>query len=522
MLRTTLLSSLLWISMAAAVPVVAKELKVGLAATITSMDPHFHNYSPNNSMARHIFEPLIRQDVNQKLVPGLARTWRNVDALTWEFTLRRQVRFHDGTPFTAADVVFTLKRAGNVPNSPSSFSVFTRAVTETQVVDDVTLLIKTATPHPLLPYELAAVPIVSRKHADGASTDDFNSGKAAIGTGPYKFSSYVPNQQVVLKANYGYWGGEEPWESVTFKQLPNAAARVAALLSGDVQLIEAVPTADIPQLMKNPRVELASRISNRLIYIAMEQGNERAPNTFDKAGKPLNQNPFKDVRVRRALSRAIDRDALSARVMEGKSMAAGQILPDGFAGVSKAIKAEKVDARESRRLLSDAGYPNGFTVTLHATNNRYINDEKLAQAIAQMWTRVGIETKVETQPASVFFTRATKREFAAFMAGWGGETGEAGSSLKAMLATHNPARGMGTTNRGRYSNAAFDKVLDEALTTMDTPKREALLARANEIAFADVGIIPVHYEVSTWAVAKGFAVRARTDQYTLAMEVRPK
>jgi peptide/nickel transport system substrate-binding protein len=332
----------------------------------------------------------------------------------------------------------------------------------------------------------------------------------------------VPNQEIVLKANFGYWGGEEPWETVTFKQLPNAAARVAALLSGDVQLIEAVPTADIPALSKNAKVELVSRISNRLIYIAMEQGNSQAPSVTDKAGKPLTQNPFKDVRVRRALSLAIARDALSSRIMEGRSMPAAQILPDGFAGVSRALKPDKLDIAASRKLLTEAGYPNGFALTLHATNNRYINDEKLAQAIAQMWSRAGIDTKVETAPSSVFFTRATKREFGAFMAGWGGETGEAGASLKAMLATNDTARGTGTTNRGRYSNAEFDKALTRALTTMDNPQREALLATANEIAFRDVGIIPVHYEVSTWAVAKGYTAKARTDQYTLAMEVRPK
>jgi peptide/nickel transport system substrate-binding protein len=500
----------------------SRELRIGLAAAITSLDPHFHNLSPNNSLSRHMFETLIRQDVNQKLGAGLARNWRAVDALTWEFSLRRNVRFHDGAPFTADDVVFSLQRAGNLPNSPSSFSIFTRALTEVKAIDDFTVLMRTAAPHPLLPYEIAAVPIVSKKVGQNASTDDYNSGKAAVGTGPYRFASYVPNQQVVLKANFGYWGGEEPWETVTFKLLPNAAARVAALLSGDVQVIEAVPTADISALSRNAKIEVVGKISNRLIYLAMEQGFDTAPFVTDKAGRPLTANPFRDARVRRAISLAVSREAIVARIMEDRALAASQILPDGFPGTSKKLRPERADLAQARRLLAEAGYPNGFALTLHASNNRYINDEKIAQALAQMFTRAGIDTKVETMPASVFFSRATKREFGLFMAGWGAETGESAAALKALVASNDPQRGMGTANRGRYSSAPFDKVLNEALVTIDTTAREALLARANEIAFGDLGVIPLHHEISTWAVSKSVTIKARTDQYTLAMEVRPK
>ncbi|MBP9945205.1 MAG: ABC transporter substrate-binding protein, partial [Vicinamibacteria bacterium] len=315
-----------------------REVSIGLQAAITSMDPHYHNLSPNNSMMLHMFEPLIRRDANQKPVPSLATSWRAVDDLTWEFKLRKNVRFHDGSPFTAEDVVFTLKRVPNVPNSPSSFATFTKPIVDMKVVDPHTIVFKTAVPHVLLPSDLASVLIVSKGAGEKAATEDYNSGKAAIGTGPYKFAEYVPNQRVVLKANYGYWGGEEPWDKITFKILTNPAARVAALLSGDVQMIETVPTSDIAKLSKDPKFNLVDKVSNRVIYVHLNQSTEKSPPfVTDKSGKPLEKNPFRDSRVRKALSMGINRDAIADRIMEKKAVPAAQLLPDFFYGTSKKL-----------------------------------------------------------------------------------------------------------------------------------------------------------------------------------------
>ena len=499
-----------------------REVSIGLQAAITSMDPHYHNLSPNNSMMLHVFEPLIRRDDNQKLVPGLASSWRAIDDLTWEVKLRKNVRFHDGSPFTAEDVLFTLKRVPNVPNSPSSFATFTRPIVDARATDPHTLVLKTATPHVLLPSDLASVLIVSKLHGEKAATEDYNSGKAAIGTGPYKFSEYVPNQRVVLKANYGYWGGEEPWDKVTFKILSNPAARVAALLSGDVQLIETVPTSDIAKLGKDSRFSLVDKVSNRVIYVHLNQSTEKSPPfVTDKAGKPLEKNPFRDARVRKALSMAINRDAIADRVMEKKAVPAAQLLPDFFYGTSKKLKPQKFDSEGAKKLLAEAGYPNGFAMTIHGPNNRYINDDKIAQTLAQFYSRVGIDAKVETMPSAVYFTRSSKLEFGYNLLGWGTESGEQGSSLRSLLATHDPKKGMGVTNRGRYSNAEFDKLLETALVTMDDKKREGLIQQAAEMAMNDTALIPIHYEVSTWASARGLRYTARTDQYTLASGLRP-
>jgi peptide/nickel transport system substrate-binding protein len=500
----------------------AKDVAIGLQAAVTSMDPHYHNLSPNNSLLQHVFEALILRDPHGKLMPGLATSWRAIDNLTWEFKLRQGVKFHDGTPFTAEDVVFSLKRVPNVPNSPSSFATFTKPIVDIKVLDPYTIQFKTAEPHVLLPSDMASVAIVSKKNGENATTADYNSGKAAIGTGAYEFVEYVPNSRIVLKANPNYWGGKQPWDKVTFKILSNPAARVAALLSGDVQMIETVPTSDIARLSKDKRFNLDSTVTNRVIYVHLNQSTEGPPPFVTaKDGSPLSKNPFRDSRVRKALSIAINREALDDRIMEGMAVPASQMLPDGFPGTSKNLKPPKYDPEGAKKLLAEAGYPNGFALTIFGPNNRYINDAKIAQAIAQFYSRIGLDAKVDTMPSSVYFTKATKLEFGYMLLGWGTESMEQGSGLRSLLATHDPAHGMGVNNRGRYSNPEFDKVLTEALETMDDAKRNAMIAHAAEIVFNDTGLIPIHYEKSTWGTAAGYRYAARADQYTLAMDLKP-
>ena len=313
----------------------------------------------------------------------------------------------------------------------------------------------------LLPSDLASVMIVSKLHGEKAATEDYNSGKAAIGTGPYKFAEYVPNQRVVLKANYGYWGGEEPWDKVTFKILTNPAARVAALLSGDVQMIETVPTADIAKLGKDPKYALVGQ--------GLQPRDLRAPEPEHREVAALRhgqvrQAPGEEPVPRRAREEgAVDRPSTATRSSTAswrrRRVAAAQLLPDFFYGTSKKLKPAKYDPEGAKKLLAEAGYPNGFALTIHGPNNRYINDDKVAQAIAQFYSRIGIDAKVETMPSAVYFTRATKLEFGYMVLGWGTESGEQGSSLRSLLATYDRDKGMGVTNRGRYSNPEFDKVL---------------------------------------------------------------
>lgn len=500
----------------------ANTLTVALSTPVTTLDPHFHNLSPNNAMARHVFETLIATDSAQRHVPALAESWRALSDTEWEIKLRRGVRFHDGSEFTAADVLATFARVPKVPNSPAAFTVFVRPIVQATALDSHTLRLRTDAPHPLLPSDLSAVLILPKSVAESARTEDFNSGKAMIGTGPFRFAEYVAGDRVVLSRNDGYWGQKTGWDRVTFKMITSAPARVAALLAGDVQMIENVPTADIPKLKRDARVELSSAVSNRLIYLHMDSGRATgSPFVTTVDGKPMEANPLRDPRVRRALSLMIDRKAIAERIMEGQAVPAGQLLADQFFGTSRNLKPDAYDPAAARKLLAEAGYPNGFGLTLHAPNNRYINDAAIAQSIAQFLTRNGIPTKLDTMPSNIFFSRGTKGEFSFLLAGWGAESGDTSSPLRSLVGTVDPKVGMGAANRGRFSDAGLDAIITTALTTVDDTKRGLLLAAASEKAIELMGVIPVHYEVSTWAVRKGLRYAARADQYTLAQDARP-
>jgi peptide/nickel transport system substrate-binding protein len=494
----------------------AQDLRIAVNAEPTSVDPMYHNLNPNNQVARQLFDQLIHQDEKQKLIPGLALSWKPIDEVTWEFKLRPGVKFHDGSPLTPEDIVFSIRRAEKVPNSPSSLSIYTKAVKDIIVVDPTTIHIKTDGPYPLIPEDLSNIAIQSKKAADGKATEDFNKGTAAIGTGPFKFVEWIPGDRLVLAKNDAYWGEKAQWAKVTIKPITSAATRVAALLSGDVDVVEDVPPDDVKQLKANANVTLASSVSNRVIYLHMDTNRDKTPFAFDKQGQPLDKNPLKNLKVRQAISKAINRDAIVERVLEGIGIPASQLLPEGFFGVSPKLQVEKYDVNGAKKLLAEAGYPQGFKMTLHSPNNRYIKDKDVAQAVASMLSRIGIETSVDAMPSNVFFSRGSKLEFSLMLVGWGSGTGEASSPLKSLLATFDPKKGWGPSNRGRYSNPELDKLLDQALRTVDAKQREKYLQEATEVGMKDLGIIPLHYEVSTWAVKKGLAYKANTNQYTLA------
>jgi peptide/nickel transport system substrate-binding protein len=506
---------------ALAFPVAAANLAVGLGTDVTAIDPHYHNLTPNNNVAAHIFGYLVERNEKSQLQPGLATEWRTIDPLTWVFKLRKGVQFHDGSDFTAGDVVASIERVPTVPNSPSPFTAYTKQIKEMIVVDPLTIRFKTATPYPLMPSDMTQVAIVS-KSAAKATTDDFNIGKAAIGTGPYKLVRYTKGDRIELARNDAYWGGKTPWEKVTLRLLPQDASRVAALLSGDVQVIENVPTSDVANLRKDKRVAIFRTVADRLIYLHVDSDRDASPFVTDRSGKPLAKNPLKDARVRKAISKAINRPAVVEKVMEGEAVPAGQLVPDFLFGATKNLKVEAFDPEGAKKLLAEAGYPDGFGLTIHAPNNRYVNDAKVAQAVAQMLSRVGIDTKVVAMPSATYFTQATDLKFSFMLLGWSTGTGESSSSLKALLMTFNRDRGYGTANRGRYSNSKVDALTEDALATVDDAKREAYLQRATELAINDTGIVPLHFQVNLWATRDGITYAPRTDENTLAWKFRPK
>ena len=503
-----------------ALPARGADLSIGLATDVTALDPHYHNVTPNNNVAAHIFGTLVERNEKSQLQPGLAVEWKAVGSLAWEFRLRRGVKFHDGSDFTAADVVASIQRVPAVPNSPSPFTAFTKQIKDIVVVDPYTIRFLTATPYPLMPSDMTQISIIS-KAAAKATTDDFNSGKAAIGTGPYKLVKYAKGDRIELVRYDGWWGGKSPWEHVTLRLLPQDASRVAALLAGDVQVIEAVPTADAARLKSDKRVGVYRTVADRLIYLHMDSDRDVSPFVTDKAGNPLPHNPLKDARVRHALSKAINRSAIVDKVMEGEAIASGQLVPEFLFGATKNLKVEPFDPEGAKKLLAEAGYPDGFGLTVHAPNNRYVNDARVAQTVAQMLSRIGVDTKVVAMPSATYFTQATDLKFSFMLLGWSTGTGEASSSLKALLMTYNRDKGYGTANRGRYSNAKVDALTEDALATVDDARREALLQRATELAIADTGVIPLHFQVNLWATRGGISYVPRTDEFTLAWKFRP-
>jgi len=499
----------------------AQELKIAVAADITSMDPHFFNLFPNNNVAEHIFDKLVQMDADSKMIPGLATSWKVINPTTWEFKLRKGVKFTDGSELTAEDVVFSIDRVPNVPNSPGPFSAYTKAIIAKEIVDPYTIRFKYAAPYPLAPNDLSTIYIVSKKVATGAATEDFNSGKAAIGSGRYKLVKYTSGDRVELVRNDNYWGEKSPWDKVTFKIIKNEPARVAALLSGDVDAIEQTPTADLARIKADPKFAVTSKISHRVIYFNFDHLDRSSPFINDKAGKPLAKNPLLDVRVRRAISKAINRQAIVDRVMEGQGVPSGQLVSEKLFGHVPGLKADAYDVEGAKKLMTEAGYPDGFNLTIHGPSGRYVNDEKIVQAVAQMLSRIGITAKVETAPMGPYSARASKQEFSFHMVGWGASTGEASSPLRSLLATYSRDKGLGAVNWGRYSNIKIDYLIEQALQQVDDENRLVMLQNATRLSMEDLGIMPVHFQFTIWATKKNIAYIPRTDEYTLAFQFKP-
>lgn len=499
----------------------AQTLTMAVGAPVTSLDPHYHQLSPNNAAADMIFDRLVQMDAQSRLQPGLATEWRAVEPNVWEFKLRPNVRFHNGQEFTAEDVAFTFQRVPNVPNSPSSFAIYTRPIRGVEIVDPLTIRLRTEGPHPLMPMELSNVRILDKQTHEGAATEDFNSGRVAIGTGPWRVVSHRNGDRIELERNDQYWGERPAFARVTYRMITNDAARTAALLAGDVEFIDQVPTSDLAKLRADQRVALSETPGMRIIFLGLDHMRTGAsPFITDNNGQPLPNNPLKDVRVRRALSIAIDRRAIVERVMEGAATPAGQYLPEGIFSHVPDLPAPRPDPEAARRLLAEAGYPQGFRIQLNGPNDRYINDARIIQAVGQMWTRIGVRTTIEAQPWTTFIGRAGRQEFSAFLVGWGSNP-EGSHPLRNLSATWSRERGWGASNRGRYSNPALDAMIEKALVELDDEKREKILQDAQRLAMEDVAIIPLHLQTNIWAMRRGLAHTPRKDELTLAQDVRP-
>jgi len=459
---------------------------------------------------------LVNFDEKFRLAPGLATSWKALDDKTWEFKLR-DTKWHDGTPFTADDVIYTFERAPET--GLKQFAVYIRGKTVTKI-DDRTIHIKTTVPDPTVPNAMAAFAIVSKKHTEGMKPEDFNSGKAAVGIGPFKFVEWIKGDRLVLAANPNYWGGKSDFDKVTLKPISSGPSRVAALISGDVDIIDKVPTADISRLKKDARLNVVQTASCRTMFLGPDSSRDISPFVKTNDGQPFVGNPLRDVRVRRAMSMAIDRQGIVERVMDGNAVAASQHFAAGLFGHNPNIPVTKYDPEGAKKLLKDAGYGDGFRLTIHGTNDRYDNDAQILEAIAQMLTQVGIKTEVVPIPVATYFGRQAALEFSLYLVGNCPGTAEAGAPLKEITHTVNPDRGFGIYNLHRYSNERLDQMIRESLATIDDAKREKMYQDALKVAMDEQVVIPLHQQANTWAMKKGFIYQARTDEMTLPYYTR--
>lgn len=502
----------------------AQTLTIGVRGGPDSIDPHFTATGTHAESLKHVFDTLVWSGDGLELEPRLAESWKVVGDAIWEFKLRRGVKFHDGTEFTAQDVKFSIERVP-VVSGPNPTTIYVRRVKEVKVIDPYTVQVITDGAAPTLPNDFIRLFIVSSKAAAGltkeTANEAFNSGKAAIGTGPYKYVSWQPKGDLVLARNDSYWGPKEPWARHIRKEIPNDAARVAQLKAGQLDLITRVPATDVAALRRDPKITVQTIDTVYVFNIELDL-RDKALNVTAKDGSALPKNPFLDLRVREAIDLAIDRKALAEVAMEGLGKPANQMVTPSIFGFNKALGERKYDPVAARKLLADAGYPNGFKLQLSFTQDRLPGDRQVGTSIAQMLAAVGIDAQANAQPAAVFFPARTRGEYSMSMSGWGTLTGEAHYTLSSLAHSNDKDKKMGAFNVLNYKNVAMDKLLQDAAVEMDLGKRRKYLEDANALLEKDRQRLPIVAVGSAWAMQKDkVTIKPRVDEDTLAMNVKP-
>jgi peptide/nickel transport system substrate-binding protein len=507
--------------LAAPAPAIAQALRIGVAVETRTLDPHLSPTAPNVQALRHIFETLVTHDEQHRLVPGLAVSWTMdaADPTRWVIRLRPDVRFHDGRPFGAEDAAASLARAMDPPGGTGGYASYYRQLRTVTVRDASTLELRTAAPHAGLPFDLTAAMIVPRQ-SGMAGTEAFNAGDA-IGTGPWRLAGWTRGVVLALARNDAWWGPAQPWSRVELLPRPNDAARVSALLAGELDLIEQVPTSALPVLQRRDDVTVLLTTTTRILFLNLDTARDASPFVTDAAGRPLTPNPLRDPRVRRAISLGIDRAALVEQVMGGAAEPAGQVVPPGWPGSSAGLPPDPFDPAAARRLLREAGVPPDARLVLHGPNDRYLNDEKVLVTIATMLRRIGLVVEPAPLPNSVLRARLVRQEASFALGGWSTETGDAALALRALLGARGRPAGWGQNNFLGYANEAFEAALAAAMAETDAARRSAALARATETAIPDRALLPLYFQRASWATRRGFGFRGRADEYTLAISAYP-
>ncbi|WP_232287751.1 ABC transporter substrate-binding protein [Verminephrobacter eiseniae] len=504
---------------AALAPALAQELRIGVRAGPEAMDPHYLALGTQIAAIKNIYEALVFQDDKLQIQPGLATSWKVIDEHTWEFKLRPGVKFHDGSVLTAQDVKFSLERVPKAAGPDAGLVINTRNISKVDAVDDLTVRVITSMANPALPQDLARIMIVPAS-IGAAKVADFNSGKAAIGTGPFKLISFKPRADLLLERFDQYWRGAADWKKVHFLEISNDAARLAALSSKRVDLINYLPYGDVAKL-KNNRDFSVVQGDSIYIYLLYPDVREKSELITDKAGKPLPVNPLRDKRVREALSLAIDRKTIAGTVLEGMATPSNQLIVDGFFGALSKPPLLPTNIDRAKKLLTEAGYPNGFSLPLHCTSDRLPGDAATCSALGQMFAKIGIDTKINAISRTVFIPARKRGEYVLSLAGWGSLTGEAGYTLAAIARTNDKSKGFGASNVTNYSNDAADAAISVAMRMTNDDKRRLLFESAMKMVQDDYAIIPVVQLSSVWAArANTLSFKPRVDDETLPFFIR--
>lgn len=499
----------------ATLPATAQTIRVAFDAEWTALDPHFHTFPYNLSVAHHLFDALTVHDANQVARPRLAESWRTLDTNRWEFRLRGDARFADGTPVTASDVVASIARIRAVRNSPGPLTTVVRPISEAIAQDPRTVVFVTSVPTPMLPDLLSAVFVVPARLAD-ATVEEFANGTAQLGSGPFRFVSYARGDRLVLARNDAWWGERPAWARTELRIITNAAAREAALAAGDVDFIVNPTTVGVERLARDPKFAVHKAISTRITYLQLHQGAEPKPDLTGADGR----NPLADPRVRRAISLAIPREAITTRILDGLAVPASQIIPPGHSGHDPTLTVEAQDPEAGRRLLAEAGYPNGFEFRISTPSDRNMNGRRVTETIAAQLSRIGVRVQVNAVPLNVWLAEWRRGQYSAIMHG-AGPVPVPWTLVPQLAATKDSAAGLGASNESFYSSAELDRLVKAALAEIDQGRREALLHQAARIVRAETAVIPLHHEAALWASRAGLNFTARSDTLTYVTDISP-
>ncbi len=477
------------------------------AGDANTLDPHAQNIGTVAMLLQQVYDTLITRNSDLTIRPGLALTWTAVEPTRWRFTLRQGVRFHEGEAFTADDVVFSIERA-LAPTS--NYGIFVDTVERAVKVDDQTVDIVLKIPDPILPNKLASIFIMSRSWAERHNAvrpqntrarEEMHTIRNTNGTGAFRLVSREQDVRTVMRRNDQWFGWSEEGstnanvQELVFRPIASDATRIAGLLSGEVDFVLDPPLQDLTRLRNAPNIRVVEGPEIRTIFLAMDVHRDELLFS-DVRGR----NPFKDLRVRQALYHAIDIQAIHRTTMRGQSIVTGTFFPPQVNGYTAAEDVRlPFDPARARALLAEAGFPNGFGVTLDCPNNRYINDEQICQAIAAMWSRVGVRTTVKAQPLAPFFAQIQRDETSVYLLGWGVPALDALYSFQSLVATRNGAQGDGIWNYGRYSNPRMDALITR-MKTETGESRTAAIHEALRIYREDVPHIPLHHQMIPWAM----------------------